>query len=44
MGDWLKLGYGLLGYSLEREREIIRIEFLRVFSFKFFYFFNRWCS
>ena len=39
MGDLLELGYGLLGYSLERE--IIRIEFLKVFSF---YFFNRWCS
>ena len=31
MGDWLELGYGLLGYSLERK--IIHIEFFRVFSF-----------
>ena len=31
MGDCLEMGYGLLGYSLERE--IICIEFFRVFSF-----------
>ena len=31
MGDYLELGYSLLVYSLERE--IIRIEFFRVFSF-----------
>ena len=36
MGDWLELGYDLLGYSLERE--IIRINFLRVFSFLVFSF------
>ena len=36
MGDWLELGYDLLGYSLERE--IIRINFLRVFSFYFLFF------